>query len=133
MRQRVEPVDRLDGGLSPPGDQSILHRAILQTALAKGPGRITNCSTIIDCEATMACIRKLGILAYQSHSEPSVVTVEGSGDRCGSHRFCRMSETDRITAMVQKTRYMGTVIQEYPDGIVVEGSASLKGEPPKLR
>ena len=87
MRQRVEPVDRLDGVLSPPGDQSILHRAILQTALAKGPTPITNCSTIIDCEATVACIRKLGILAYQIHSEPSVFTVEGSGDCCGSHRF----------------------------------------------
>ena len=79
MRQRVESVDRLDGVLSPPGDKSISHRAILLNALAKGPARITNCSTSIDCEATVSCIRKLGILAYHSHSEPSVVTVEGSG------------------------------------------------------
>ena len=63
MRQRVESVDRLDGVISPPGDKSISHRAILLNALAKGPARITNCSTSIDCEATVACIRKLGILA----------------------------------------------------------------------
>ena len=79
MRQRVESVDRLDGVISPLGDKSISHRAILLNALAKGPARITNCSTSIDCEATVACIRKLGIFAYHSHYEPSVVTVEGSG------------------------------------------------------
>ncbi|MCH8940425.1 MAG: hypothetical protein IIC27_04805 [Chloroflexi bacterium] len=39
----------------------------------------------------------------------------------------RMKETDRITAMVQELRNMGAVIQELPDGIVVEGSGSLKG------
>ena len=39
----------------------------------------------------------------------------------------RMKETDRITEMVQELRNMGAVIQELPDGIVVEGSASVKG------
>jgi len=63
MQQRVEPVDRLDGVLSPPGDKSISQRAILLNALAKGPARITNCSTSIDGEATVAYIRKLGLLA----------------------------------------------------------------------
>ena len=38
-----------------------------------------------------------------------------------------MKETDRITAMVQELRNMGVVIQELPDGIVVEGSGSLNG------
>ncbi len=79
MLQRVVSVDRLEGTLSPPGDKSISHRAILLNAIARGPARITNCSTSIDCEATVACIRKLGVLAYHSHSEPSVVTVEGAG------------------------------------------------------
>ena len=78
MLQRVVSVDRLEGTLSPPGDKSISHRAILLNAIARGPARITNCSTSIDCEATVACIRKLGVLAYHSHSEPSVVTVEGA-------------------------------------------------------
>ena len=79
MRQRVVSAERLEGTLFPPGDKSISHRAILLNALARGSSRITNCSTSVDCEATISCIRKLGVLAFYSHPEPSVVTVEGSG------------------------------------------------------
>ena len=78
MRQRIVSPERLEGALSPPGDKSISHRALLLNALAKGEARITNCSTSVDCEATITCIRKLGVLAFHSHTEPSAVTVEGS-------------------------------------------------------
>jgi 3-phosphoshikimate 1-carboxyvinyltransferase len=79
MRQRVVSAERLEGTLFPPGDKSISHRAILLNAIARGSSRITNCSTSVDCEATISCIRKLGVLAFYNHTEPSVVTVEGSG------------------------------------------------------
>jgi 3-phosphoshikimate 1-carboxyvinyltransferase len=39
----------------------------------------------------------------------------------------RLKETDCITAMVQGLRHMGTVVQELPDGMVIEGSATLNG------
>jgi 3-phosphoshikimate 1-carboxyvinyltransferase len=39
----------------------------------------------------------------------------------------RMKETDRITAMVQGLHHVGGVIQELPDGMVIEGLASLTG------
>jgi len=39
----------------------------------------------------------------------------------------RLKETDRIIAIVQELRNMGAVIQELPDGMVIEGSASLNG------
>lgn len=39
----------------------------------------------------------------------------------------RMKETDRIAAMVLGLRHMGAVVQELPDGMVIEGSATLNG------
>ncbi len=39
----------------------------------------------------------------------------------------RMKETDRITAMVQGLHHVGGVIQELPDGMVIEGLALLTG------
>ncbi len=79
MRQRVVAAKWLEGAISPPGDKSISHRAILLNALARGAARISNCSTSIDCEATLSCVRKLGILAFYSHEADPVVTVEGGG------------------------------------------------------
>jgi 3-phosphoshikimate 1-carboxyvinyltransferase len=39
----------------------------------------------------------------------------------------RIKETDRIKVMVRELQKMGAVIEEKPDGIVVEGPQSLKG------
>ena len=77
MQKPVVAAKWLEGTISPPGGKSISHRAIFLNALARGPARISNCSTSIDCEATLLCVRKLGILAFYSHEADSVVTVEG--------------------------------------------------------
>ena len=44
----------------------------------------------------------------------------------------RMKETDRITAMVQELRNMGAVIQELPDGIVIEGAECVSVSYPEF-
>lgn len=39
----------------------------------------------------------------------------------------RVKESDRIKAMTNELRRMGAIVEEYPDGLSIEGPASLKG------
>lgn len=39
----------------------------------------------------------------------------------------RVKESDRIAAMVTELRKMGAVIEEYPDGVAMEGPQELHG------
>ncbi len=61
MNLTVRPVSSLRGEISVPGDKSITHRALLLSALADGPGRITGYLDGGDCRATIGCLRALGV------------------------------------------------------------------------
>lgn len=72
----VLPVECLRGELRLPGDKSISHRAALIASLAPGKSRLENFSTAADCEATLECLRQLGV---EIVSDGSRVLVEGVG------------------------------------------------------
>ncbi len=67
----------LRGAVSPPGDKSISHRALLMAALADGESRISNLGTGEDVRATAGMVSSLGV-QLEWHS-PTEVSVEGSG------------------------------------------------------
>ncbi|MDP2872606.1 MAG: 3-phosphoshikimate 1-carboxyvinyltransferase [Bacillota bacterium] len=52
----------LIGEISPPGDKSISHRALLLAALASGPGRLVGLAPGRDVAATARCLRALGVV-----------------------------------------------------------------------
>ena len=52
---------RVAGTVTPPGDKSISHRALLLAALAEGPSRIRNILASADVEATARALRALGV------------------------------------------------------------------------
>lgn len=41
----------------------------------------------------------------------------------------RIKETDRIAVMVRELRKMGAIIEEIPDGVIIDGPQSIKGIP----
>ena len=51
----------LRGAVGVPGDKSISHRAVLFSALAAGQTAITNLSDGADAQATLRCLRQLGL------------------------------------------------------------------------
>jgi 3-phosphoshikimate 1-carboxyvinyltransferase len=56
----VRKAQRLEGGVSLPGDKSISHRALILGALADGWSRVHGLSTGADVQSTAACLRALG-------------------------------------------------------------------------
>ncbi|HWO02798.1 MAG TPA: 3-phosphoshikimate 1-carboxyvinyltransferase [Blastocatellia bacterium] len=73
---RIKGPSRIRGELSIPGDKSISHRVALLASIAEGASRITGFSSSADCQATLDCIKRLGIKVEQGASE---LIVHGNG------------------------------------------------------
>jgi 3-phosphoshikimate 1-carboxyvinyltransferase len=61
MTQQIQPAKELSGTISLPPDKSISHRSVILNSLAEGTASIKNYSTASDCQATIMCLRELGI------------------------------------------------------------------------
>ncbi len=75
----VEGGRPLQGRVAVPGDKSISHRALLFASLADGTSRVRNLLRGGDCQATLACVRQLGVLVAQDAA--GTVSIEGRGLR----------------------------------------------------
>ena len=64
----VKGPARISGSLKVPGDKSISHRVAMLASIASGPSRITRFASSADCQATLDCIRKLGITVEDTGS-----------------------------------------------------------------
>jgi 3-phosphoshikimate 1-carboxyvinyltransferase len=60
-----------------PGDKSISHRALMLGAIAEGVTRVTNWLPAGDCQATLRCMRALGVPIEQH--DATTLTVHGVG------------------------------------------------------
>lgn len=75
-RQTIYPARSLTGSLPAPGDKSISHRYAILAALAEGKTEIRNFSPAVDCESTLACLRRLGV---DARKESGGVVIHGVG------------------------------------------------------
>ena len=57
----VRPINSLHGYITPPGDKSISHRAVLLLSLAQGVSRVRNLSLGADVLSSMRCMEQLGV------------------------------------------------------------------------
>lgn len=60
-----------------PGDKSISHRALILSALATGPSRLTGLLTSADVQSTATMLRALGLAIPAIGAEPVIVTGAG--------------------------------------------------------
>jgi 3-phosphoshikimate 1-carboxyvinyltransferase len=72
----VTPSARAAGEVTLPGDKSISHRYAMLAALADGVSRIRGYSRGLDCLATLACLRALGVAVDRTDDE---VVIRGRG------------------------------------------------------
>ena len=77
MRKALCKPNSLRGTVSPPGDKSISHRALILNAMASGSAVVTGLSSSEDVLSTMHCLRLLGVRIEKQGT--GQVTVEGSG------------------------------------------------------
>lgn len=61
MQLIINPVKRLSGEITVPGDKSISHRAVMLGALAQGTTEVENFLMGEDCLSTVQCFKALGV------------------------------------------------------------------------
>jgi len=76
MQQTIEQAGSLAGHISPPGDKSISHRAVILNAIAEGVAEISNYLPGDDVKSTIACLAALGVDIEVSESK---LVVHGVG------------------------------------------------------
>ena len=84
MSVRFDPAGPLSGGLRPPSDKSISHRAALIGAMCDGPTRITGYLDSGDTRSTLDAVRALGATVTEGEPDDDgglFVEVEGAGLR----------------------------------------------------
>ena len=74
----MNPVHRLEGEITVPGDKSISHRSVMLGALARGTTVVTHFLEGADCLSSIQCFRSLGV---KIHNDPDkgLVRIEGRG------------------------------------------------------
>ncbi len=75
----INPVQRLRGEISVPGDKSISHRAVIFGALAQGETYIEGFLPGEDCLNTLAAFKALGVDIRQIDNQPDKLIINGKG------------------------------------------------------
>ena len=115
------PASRLRGGLLPPSDKSIAHRALIVGALSGGPSDVVLRWPGLDVLSTVACLRGLG------------VTVDGWAD--GPTTRFRLTGIPSRDATLDcgnsgtTMRLLAGAVAALPLRVTFDGDASLRARP----
>jgi len=121
----VRPCRRLEGEISPPGDKSVSHRAVLFNSFAQGKAEVTNLAPGKDVASTISCLRALG------------VKIERDGGRATVHGLApdgRYSEPEGVLNAGNSgttIRLMSGLLAAQPIFSIITGDASLRSRPMK--
>ncbi len=113
---------RLRGTIEVPGDKSISHRAVLLNAVAEGNAVVTNFLIGVDCLATIACVRALGV---EVEREGTTVRVHGRGLR-GLHEARDVLDCGNSGTTM---RLLAGLLAGQPFFSVLTGDESLRSRP----
>ena len=75
MRQVIRPPARIEGAVSPPGDKSVSHRALLLNTMASGTAHVSNLCHGNDRVSMLRCLRALGA-RVEKHTSCSTTQAE---------------------------------------------------------
>ena len=112
----------LGGELTPPGDKSISHRAVILASLAKGQSRIEGLLESEDVRATSNACRKLGM---KIHEDGAAVLVDGVGTEGLCAPVGPLDMGNSGTAM----RLLAGVLAAQPFSSELIGDRSLSARP----
>jgi 3-phosphoshikimate 1-carboxyvinyltransferase len=122
MKQVLKAPRALAGEVSPPGDKSISHRAVILNGIARGNARISNFAESADCLATVACMRALGV---QIESIKGGLVVKGVGDGGLKEAGDVLCAENSATTM----RLLAGLLAAQPFVSVITGDESLRSRP----
>jgi len=122
MKQVLKAPRALGGEVSPPGDKSISHRAVILNGIARGDARVSNFAESADCLATVACMRALGV---QIESIKGGLVVKGVGDGGLKEAGDVLCAENSATTM----RLLAGLLAAQPFVSVITGDESLRSRP----
>jgi 3-phosphoshikimate 1-carboxyvinyltransferase len=122
IARRLEPVRRLRGKVSLPGDKSISHRMAMLAAIAEGETFIEGYSESADCGATLDCLRRLGV---RLQATDSGVHIRGAG-KTGLQPSPVMLDAANSGTTI---RVLAGILAGQPFETSITGDASLRRRP----
>lgn len=118
----VSPVNRLRGELRLPGDKSISHRAAMIASLARGESILENFSSAHDCEATLDCLKALGVGVVKSEA---ALAITGTGAAGLQESQTILNAQNSGTTM----RLLAGILAGQPFATTITGDESLRSRP----
>jgi 3-phosphoshikimate 1-carboxyvinyltransferase len=122
--KKLRACSTLRGEITPPGDKSISHRAIILNGIAGGKAKVTNFSPGADCLATLACLRALGV-KIEEHETQSCLDISGVGSRGLSEAEDVLDAKNSATTM----RLLTGLLAAQPFLSIITGDESLRSRP----
>ena len=123
MEQKLKGCSALKGEVSPPGDKSISHRAVILNSVAQGRAWVKNFSPGEDCLATVACLRELGVEITEE--SPGTLIVSGVGERGLKEPKDVLNAANSGTTM----RLLTGLLASQPFLSIITGDDSLRSRP----
>lgn len=123
-RLEITPAVRIGGVVSVPGDKAISHRLAMMGAIAEGTTVIWNFAESADCQSTLECLRRLGVLI---RCDGPTVTIEGRG----LHGLQKPSQELDAGNSGTTVRFMSGLVAGFPFESTFIGDESLSRRPMK--
>lgn len=122
----IKPCRRLEGEVTPPGDKSISHRAVILNSIASGEAEIGNFSSGKDCWSTVSCLRALGAEIRRSGTPDfPTLLISGVGEKGLTEPSNVLNAGNSATTM----RLLGGLLSSQPFLSIITGDASLRSRP----
>ncbi len=122
MQKQITTAARVEGEVTPPGDKSISHRALMISALAEGDSRIENLCGGADITSTIDCLRGLGVAIEE---QDRVVTVQGAG----LHGLTRPEKTLDVGNSGTTIRLLSGILAGQDFTTKITGDESIRTRP----
>ncbi|WP_105614236.1 3-phosphoshikimate 1-carboxyvinyltransferase [Vallitalea okinawensis] len=119
---RIQPIKKLEGSVTVPGDKSISHRGIMLGSLAEGTTIVRDFLPAADCLSTISCFRQLGIAIQQDGQD---VIVQGKGLRGLSQPKTTLDVGNSGTTF----RLMSGILSAQAFDTALTGDASIQKRP----
>ena len=125
MLRRIKPSSTLEGEITPAGDKSISHRAVLFNSIAQGRARITNLAPGADCISMITCLQELGVKIGFDDSVSHSILINGTGHHGLMESESVLDAGNSATTM----RMLTGLLAAQPFMSVITGDSSLCSRP----
>ncbi len=125
LLRRIISPRRLYGKVTPPGDKSISHRALILSSLAQGTSKISNLSGGRDCQSTINCLKALGVNIVKRRDKVPVTFVHGVGITGLTEAKNVLNAGNSATTL----RLLSGVLVAQPFLSILTGDVSLRSRP----